>query len=785
MEDLNSASHDAPDDVFNPSDYLLVDHDDVELHDVASTHTDLHTTAVADAHVNSLTLADTDALSGSQIKAHLPDLSSSHVPPPVPSHLPAELPIDLPVELQAELRSEIQTSLAADLVPIVAKEPAAESMTSISDTSSRKRARLADDGDDLPETTGRKPKKKKTKKIPQPESANYPSITFNHNAKLQSKISLEQLRTLILYIFTEGVAPQWVAIGNRTQFRKIVAVMVPGLEEAMFKQNVDFSTYANTHLDDANPQSRVLTSPDDYYPRLLKQDELPTILKGFADMFVHLWPVKTPGSEKHGYIRSPMGTMLTAPAEKTKEEKAGKGVQPIKEPKGWKDSRTRITEFLAMPEDFYNNDYILHPACVSPERRKNLQFPEGYVHTRVNNFEDGDVPEDQIQQGSVTAGRDVYALDCEMVVTGKDTNGKDELALARISLVSWDGVTVMDELVKPDKPIIDYVTKYSGITEEMLLPITTTLHDIQTRLLDILGPHAILVGHSLESDLKVLRMTHPFIVDTALQYPHSRGPPLKNALKHLATRFLKRDIQNRAAGHDSVEDAKACLDLIRQKCEKGKAWGNQEAQCENLFRRLTRVGTSYRANGGIEATGGVRLGKTSSMIDWGDPMKGAGAASTYPIGCKSDEEVLQGVIRAVQGDVVGEEIPAGGVDLVFARFRELEAKQGWWNNSRGDAAPPPDMSGVSLETCVQNLTNRIKQIHDALPKCTAFVIFSGSGDPRDMSRLQAMNAQFKKEYNVPGSNWDELSVRWTDVEAEALKKSVGVARNGIGFIGVK
>ncbi|KAI1265909.1 hypothetical protein F5Y18DRAFT_31449 [Xylariaceae sp. FL1019] len=783
MEDLNSASHDAHDDVFNPNDYLLVDHNDTELQDVTSVQAGLHNTT--DADVASLTLVDTSALSGSHINVDLPELSTSHLSPHLPSPIPSELPIDPPAGIKTEPQSDIQAILAVGLAPITTKEPAAESETGNSDGSSRKRARSTDDGDDIPETAGPKPKKKKTKKIPHPESTNYPSITFNHNAKLQSKISLEQLRTLILYIFAEGTSPQWVAIGNRTQFRKIVTIMVPGLEEAMFKQNVDFGTYAATHLDETDPSSRVLTSPDDYYPRLLKQDELPTILKGFADMFVHLWPVKTPGSEKHGYIRSPMGIMLTAPAEKTKEEKAGKGVQPAREPKGWKDTRTRITEFLAMPEDFYNNDYVIHPACVAPERRKNLQFPDDYVHTRVDNFEDGDIPEDQIQQGSVTAGRDVYALDCEMVVTGKETNGRDELALARISLVSWDGVTVMDELVRPDKPIIDYVTKYSGITEEMLLPVTTTLHDIQTRLLDILGPHTILVGHSLESDLKVLRMTHPFIVDTALQYPHSRGPPLKNALKHLTTRFLKRDIQNRAAGHDSVEDAKACLDLIRQKCEKGKAWGNQEAQCENLFRRLTRAGTSYRANGGVEATGGVPLGKTSAMIDWGDPMKGAGAASTYPIGCKSDEEVLQGVIRAVQGDPIGEEIPAGGVDFVFARFRELEAKQGWWNNSRGDAAPPPDMSSMSLDTCIRNLADRIKRIHDALPKCTAFVVFSGSGDPRDMSRLQAMNAQFKKEYNVPGSIWDELSVRWTDAEAEALKKSVGVARNGIGFIGVK
>ncbi|KAI0388326.1 hypothetical protein F5Y17DRAFT_453279 [Xylariaceae sp. FL0594] len=675
---------------------------------------------------------------------------------------------------------EAETKLSLELA-----KDAASGYISISDSGSLKRVRAhsetdGDQNDSGWETVDRQSKKaKKTKKIPAPTSSNYPSISFNYNAKLQSKISLDQLRNLVLYIFAEGVSPQWVAVSNRPQFRKIVAIMVPGLEEAMFKPDVDFATY-NDQLFDLDQRSRVLTSPDDYYPRLLKRDELPEILKDFADMFPHLWPVKTPGNKKYGFMRSPLGTMLTAPSDKVKE-KAGKGVQPAKEPKGWKDERIRITELLAMPEDLQPNGYVLHPACIPAERRKQYQYAEGWVHTHVENFSDGDVPEEEIQQGSITAGRDVYALDCEMCVTGPD-----EYSLTRISLVSWDGTKVLDELVKPEKPIIDYVTRFSGITEEMLANVTTTLADVQAKLVEILSPRAILIGHSLESDLKALRLTHPYIVDTALLFPHSRGPPLKNSLKFLAQRFLKRDIQSRSGGHDSIEDALACLDLVKQKCEKGKVWGQHESQGENLFRRLRRTGTSYRANGGVEATGGARVGKTSAMVDWGDPMKGAGAASDFPIGCGSDEEVVEGILRAVHGDPVAEEIPAGGADFVFARFRELEALQGWWNqNKNPDGQQVPDMSAMSLETCVSNLAQRIKRIHDALPKCTGFIVFSGSGDPREMSRLQAMQAQFKKEYHTPGVNWDELAVKWTDVEEQALKKAVGVARNGIGFIGVK
>ncbi|KAL1835740.1 hypothetical protein VTK73DRAFT_5428 [Phialemonium thermophilum] len=52
-----------------------------------------------------------------------------------------------------------------------------------------------------------------------------------------------------------------------------------------------------------------------------------------------------------------------------------------------------------------------------------------------------------------------------------------------------------------------------------------------------------------------------------------------------------------------------------------------------------------------------------------------------------------------------------------------------------------------------------------------------------MSRLQAMQATWKKEYNTPGTKWDQLSVQWTDVEDQALRRAVKKARESIGFIG--
>ncbi|ROV87765.1 hypothetical protein VSDG_09722 [Cytospora chrysosperma] len=681
------------------------------------------------------------------------------------------------------------------------------------------------------QTIERRPNKK-SKKTPKPDGSNYPSITFSAQARLQSKININQLRDLVLYIMADATAPQWVSVRHRPHFRKVVTVLVPGLEEAMFKPNVDLAAY--NKKTPVQAVERLVTSPDDYYPRPLTETGLPKVLKPFAQMFSHLWPVKATGDDRQGRMHSPITTFLTAPAPKSSEDKGKKGPKPVRDPQGWQNVRTSVTEFILTPEQYVENGFFVHPCLLKDDQqREAFKEQEGWVHTSVEKFEDGNVPENEIQQGSITAGREVLAIDCEMCMTGEK-----EFSLTRISVVSWDGTVILDELVKPDKPIIDYVTRFSGITKEMLEPVTTTLEDIQKRLLSLITPRTILIGHSLDSDMKALKMTHPFIVDTSVIFAHPKGHPFKHSLKWLAQKYLNKEVQKgggTSIGHDSIEDARTCLDLVKKKCEKGKAWAAGEPSGENLFKRLSRAGTSYKAQGGSQAVGGVATGKYTAAVDWGDAKRSVCSVADVVLdGCSSDADVEERVLRAIQGDADGSVVKGGGADFVWARMRELEALQGWWNRNRLDAgeeaSPPKELeeaaakinpfaakteadgqasafgkdldftaTGVGasaaaapettepllLESCLGGVADRLKRIYDALPPCTAFIVYSGSGDPREMSRLQNMHAQWKKEYNTPGTKWDQLSVKWTDREEQALKKAAMQARNGIAFIGVK
>lgn len=92
----------------------------------------------------------------------------------------------------------------------------------------------------------------------------------------------------------------------------------------------------------------------------------------------------------------------------------------------------------------------------------------------------------------------------------------------------------------------------------------------QEDFLKLVYKETILVGHSLENDLLALKISHNLVIDTAVLYKHPRGGSYKTALRVLTRRFLSREIQESDSGHDSVEDARAALELALLKIRHGK-----------------------------------------------------------------------------------------------------------------------------------------------------------------------------------------------------------------------
>ncbi|KAF2102740.1 hypothetical protein NA57DRAFT_63573 [Rhizodiscina lignyota] len=200
--------------------------------------------------------------------------------------------------------------------------------------------------------------------------------------------------------------------------------------------------------------------------------------------------------------------------------------------------------------------------------------------------------------------QDPVCFDCEMAYTCYG------LELIRVTAVTWpQGALLLDVLVRPLGQILDFNSRFSGVfpdhflnaeefdisawvakraaerdtdvssdqnTEESL-KIVASPAVARSVLTSMISPDTPLIGHGLENDLNAIRLIHPTIVDTVFLFPHPRGLPYRNALRNLTSQHLGRSIQVAgAAGHDSLEDAKATGDLVRFKVKKDWSWMQQK-----------------------------------------------------------------------------------------------------------------------------------------------------------------------------------------------------------------
>ena len=323
-------------------------------------------------------------------------------------------------------------------------------------------------------------KKKKAKKIPKPESSNYPVIAYSPSSNLQFQIQIQHLQELVLYLLADGKSPQWISVQNKSAIRKVVVLMAPGLERDMFTGDIlQNSVTKDHHIDkhqaaegneDANSNRKKMymdaqtykTSPEFYLPSEISEDSLPESLKPLARIFKYVWPVRTPGDDRHHKMHSPIQRMLSSPLTKNKSLSTSDS-DTLHLSVELQSQRVPVTKLLCSLETLQEFEFVPHPAMFDSEQsrlqeadhrqRQRQDEKNGWMDTNVNDMTEGEVEESKIEQGSTTAGREVIAVDCEMC---KIEDG--ELGLTRISLVDWDGQVILDELVKPDQTIVDYLT---------------------------------------------------------------------------------------------------------------------------------------------------------------------------------------------------------------------------------------------------------------------------------------------------------------------------------------
>ncbi|KAG7894296.1 hypothetical protein KL908_001668 [Ogataea polymorpha] len=451
-----------------------------------------------------------------------------------------------------------------------------------------------------------------------------PIFKLKFDSKRKNPLKYVNIRELVLYALTDVNKLNFGELENRKSINKVVLVLADGLTAADF----GYESLAG----------------------LVEEQEIKNTEKYpfISQEFTKFIPLLSPGANRNLF------SCATTLSSSTVPEKHRPALIKELELKG-----VQLSELTLDYTQMVANGYPIHPDVPGATKESIAQY-SAFLATR-----------------DLKSKPRIFALDCEMCLTASGS------VVTRVALTDEDHKLVIGDFVKPDEEITDYKTQYSGVDENSLKGVTTTLHDIQQKLLATISSKDYLVGHSLESDLCALRITHPTIIDTSICYDHVKGPPLKPSLRHLASEILGRSIQQSAHGHDPIEDCVACMELVQLKLKKGPAFGKLITE-ESIFRRLSHTNKQVLIDG-------KKVPKSGVAINFG----GNKFFDEQRLNVPTDEEAVQKLAENLSNH-----------DLAMIKLRE------------------PDKFDLS-----------IKYIYETMPSNSLLIVCAGHGDRKRIDEL--------------------------------------------------
>ena len=478
--------------------------------------------------------------------------------------------------------------------------------------------------------------------------------------------------------------------------------------------------------------------------------------------------VKLPGTRDNVY--GPIEGLLDCPLTRGEEKRRVVELERDSRPRESGEDTRGILTLILSPEDLVKGEYPTFPADVTAAAASAAASASSSASSSSSSPAVGLTDEIYVgasatddadalwaltlaaEEGDPTLASLMYSIDCEMCITAAG------LELTRVSVVNYGGHAIYDRLVLPPRSIVDYNTRYSGISAKTLEGISTTLVDVRRDLRKLLPRNAIIMGHSPENDFRALRLVHTRVVDTALCFAHPSGPPYKPALRHLAERHLGRSIQGSSAGHDSIEDARAVMDLVRMKLTHGPAFGTHVPTTESVFALAARVGLKTSLVAARRATIRRHARHGASIFMANNPEDAIKAVRSVTV-----KESRLVVVEVEDGEAIVEQQQQ-------QQQGEEEVEKG---SSQAAAAAAEDRAAKRMDTHVSAL------LAAAPPASVLFVLVVPSRQPVNVARAKRRDAS--KGELAAGGNKDNACNGWTEHDKEALEKAAAAARCGTVF----